>query len=37
MRILKIARLRFVVILKPETDMDTVKTEIDAVYPSIQI
>jgi hypothetical protein len=29
--------LRFVVILKPETDMDTVKTEIDAVYPSIQI
>lgn len=29
--------LRFIVIIKPETNMESVKTEIDAVYPSIQI
>jgi hypothetical protein len=29
--------LRFVVIIRPETDINKVKNEIDNVYPSIQI
>lgn len=29
--------LRFVVIIRPETDINKVKTEIDPIYPSIQI